>query len=197
MFEKFAEIPIQKRWLQQAHPMPVVVAIICRQILDKEKVNSETAYLLIKRNNEPYNDYWALVGGKWDFGETLPEAARREVMEETGLETSFVALRGLLSERVGPEKDTDGEAAHFLILVCQMEAMAGEAREQEEGAVAWFTSEEIIGLNAAGTIIPSDYLMIKQFVDASTLPLHEAEMLTRNIDSEVGDLATLVRFEQI
>jgi len=197
MFDTFAEIPIQKRWRQQAHPMPVVVAIICRQFLDKEEVNSETAYLLIKRNNDPYNNYWALVGGKWDFGETLIEAARREVMEETGLETTFVGLRGLLSERVVPENDEDGEAAHFLILVCQLEATAGEAREQHEGAVAWFTAEEIVGLNAAGTIIPSDYLMLNQFVDTPALPIHEAEMVTKNINSAIGDVAELVRFEQI
>ncbi len=61
MFETLAQIPAQERWREQKHPLPIVGAIIRRDnLLD----NSETDYLLIRRIKEPYQDLWALVGGK-------------------------------------------------------------------------------------------------------------------------------------
>ena len=39
--------------------------------------------LLIKRSNEPYKDYWALVGGAVYNNETLDNAMLREIKEKT------------------------------------------------------------------------------------------------------------------
>lgn len=47
--------------------------------------NSELKVLLIKRNNSPFQGYWAFPGGFIEMDETLQECAARELQEETGL----------------------------------------------------------------------------------------------------------------
>lgn len=59
------------------HPLVGVGAII----IDKDR----RRVLLVKRGREPALGRWSLPGGLVDVGETLTEALRREVLEETGL----------------------------------------------------------------------------------------------------------------
>ena len=42
--------------------------------------------LLIKRNNEPFKDKWALVGGALYNTETVDNGMKREIFEKTGIE---------------------------------------------------------------------------------------------------------------
>lgn len=195
MFDAFSTISSHKRWRQQAQPAPIVVAIIRRGNQDGPKSGSD--FLLIRRNSAPYQNHWAMVGGKWDFGEPLTEAAIREVQEETGLTTRFVALRGVVSERLAADEEGPGEAAHFLILVCQLDVVSGLAQEQREGEVGWFNAAEIEELNVAGKIIPSDYLMLKRFVEADAIPFYEAEMIPDQVAGQSNSQSNLHRFEQI
>jgi len=46
--------------------------------------------LLIRRGTEPYKGYWCIPGGVQEEDETLDETARRETLEETGVEVSVV-----------------------------------------------------------------------------------------------------------
>lgn len=189
-------LPGDRRWRRQAYPAPIVVALIGRQLRRKDNTESETHYLLIRRNQSPYDGQWALVGGKWDFGERLMDAIVREVKEETDLDTSFIAVRGLVSERVvTPHADQQG--AHFLIFVCELVAGSGQAKEQEEGEVGWFTCSEIEALNESGVIIPSDYAMIRSFAGSNDeAPYIEAEMRAP-IAGGSDDPIHLKRFERI
>jgi 8-oxo-dGTP diphosphatase len=47
-------------------------------------LDSEGRVLLIKRKNPPFEGQYALPGGFVDVGETVEEACRRELHEETG-----------------------------------------------------------------------------------------------------------------
>lgn len=48
-------------------------------------VVKDAKILLVKRTKAPNKDLWAIPGGSLELGETLQEAAEREVREETGL----------------------------------------------------------------------------------------------------------------
>lgn len=61
--------------------------------------------VLIKRKNEPFAGKWALPGGFVDVGETVEDAAVREMKEETGLEVEIVRLVGVYSD---PSRDPRG-----------------------------------------------------------------------------------------
>lgn len=193
MFDSLTTSSISQRWQQQSHPMPVVVAIISRNTSEVSDDSCQKSYLLIRRNQEPYQQAWALVGGKWDFGETMAQAVEREVREETSLETKFVSLKAVVSERLVPPTIEKGRSAHFLLFVCQLEAIYGQAVEKSEGKVAWFTVNEIENLQSTGTIIPSDYLMLKKFRGSTVLTYHEADM----VSGGVKPTSKLARFDQI
>jgi ADP-ribose pyrophosphatase YjhB (NUDIX family) len=177
-FDVLPTLPAAQRWREQSYPTPIVAALLRR----------DSHYLLIRRNSAPYEGLWALVGGKWDFGEELATAVIREVKEETGLDSRFVALRGLVNERF-IEDDT---GAHFLIFLCEVTAVKGTASEQHEGAVAWFTRPEIDNLASQNAIVPSDYAMLAEFAGASqSTPVIEVHM------QGDGDKTVLHRFERI
>jgi len=50
----------------------------------------ELKVMLIQRNLEPFRGMWALPGGFVQIDESLEEAARRELQEETGIEHVFL-----------------------------------------------------------------------------------------------------------
>ena len=61
--------------------------------------------LLIKRRHAPFKGRYALPGGFVEVGETVEQAALRELKEETGIEGKIVRLIGVYSE---PKRDPRG-----------------------------------------------------------------------------------------
>ncbi len=59
--------------------------------------------LFLKRNNTPAKGQWWFPGGRIHWGESLEDALRREVKEETGLELNAHKLINVYS-RVFPER---------------------------------------------------------------------------------------------
>ncbi len=187
MFENLSSLPLAQRWRGQKYPMASVLALIQRNSND-----GESRWLLIKRQVEPFAGKWALVGGKWDFGETLERTVTREVEEETGLNAAFISLSGVVNERVAPRSAEDA-GGHFLLFVCELHAPNGEASEQDEGPVAWFSPAELDELRAKEAIISTDYTLLKQFgMEASSLAYVEADVIASQSGVSPDEL---VRFE--
>lgn len=191
-FERLQRLPPERRWRQQQGPISVVVTLIQRP----DPAREENRFLLIRRRQAPYAGRWALVGGKLEFGETLAMAAMREVLEETGLEGDFVALRGVVNERLAPS-GPQARGGHFLLFVCAVDAPDGEPQEQFEGELAWFTLPEMEQLGREDAIIPSDHHIIKQFGPSrQALPFYEAEMVASEGAEKSSKAPRLQRFER-
>ena len=64
--------------------------------------NDNHEFILIKRKNDPFKDYWALPGGFVDYGETTEHAAIREAKEETSIDVRLEKLFNVYSD---PDRD--------------------------------------------------------------------------------------------
>jgi 8-oxo-dGTP diphosphatase len=70
--------------------------------------------LLIQRANPPFRGRFALPGGFVDVGETVEEAALRELEEETGIAGRIIRLIGVYSD---PKRDPRGHSVSCAFLV--------------------------------------------------------------------------------
>ncbi|NOT11373.1 MAG: NUDIX hydrolase [Methylococcaceae bacterium] len=64
--------------------------------------------LLIQRNKAPASGYWSVPGGRLEPGESLAEACRREVKEETGLDVAPTTIVAVVDRRL--------EGFHYVII---------------------------------------------------------------------------------
>lgn len=73
----------------------------------------DNAPLLIKRKNEPFKNRYALPGGFVNVGETIEQACKREMLEETSVKVSKLKLVGIYSN---PKRDPRGHVASVVFL---------------------------------------------------------------------------------
>ncbi len=100
-----------------------------------------SAVLMIRRGRPPAQGAWSLPGGAQKLGETAEQAARRELMEETGLAVGPLHVAGFV-DSIHP--DPDGAIRyHYTILDFCAQYAGGEPRAGGDAAeVAWVTSDQ-------------------------------------------------------
>jgi len=94
--------------------------------------------LLIQRGQEPSRGQWSIPGGAVLVGETLAEAVKREIFEETHLEVQVLTLVKVL-ERLF--RDSDGRVAYHYVLVDFLcHCLAGELQSDSDAQDARFVN---------------------------------------------------------
>lgn len=98
--------------------------------------------LLIRRGHPPLEGEWSIPGGMLEVGETLLDAVRRELAEETGIEVRVGELIEAF-ERIFP--DGEGQSKyHFVILDYLCEVIRGTAQAGSDVTdVAWAAESEL------------------------------------------------------
>ncbi|MDE7366085.1 MAG: NUDIX hydrolase [Lachnospiraceae bacterium] len=95
--------------------------------------------LLIRRKNHPFIHCWALPGGFVEINESLEEAARRELQEETGLQDIYMEQLYTFGEP-GRDPRTRIISTAYLALI---QENAVDVRAGDDAAEAcWFTVRE-------------------------------------------------------
>jgi 8-oxo-dGTP diphosphatase len=115
-----------------AHPVVGVGAVVVRG----------GKALVIKRAHEPRQGEWSLPGGLLELGESLQDAARREIKEETGLD---IEVGPVIETFDRVHRDDDGRIRyHFVIVDFVCWSNAGEAVPGSDAdGVAWVTADDI------------------------------------------------------
>ncbi len=91
--------------------------------------------LLVERKNPPFEGRWALPGGFMEIEETLEEAARRELMEETGIKAG--ELIRYESYDV-PGRDPRGRTITQVFILIWKEEMGKPKANSDARETKWF-----------------------------------------------------------
>jgi ADP-ribose pyrophosphatase YjhB (NUDIX family) len=109
-------------------------------------IENEAGEILMIRRSD--NGNWAIPGGAIDLGESLIQAAKRETLEETGIECEINGVIGIYTD---PKHivlyTSNGEARQEFSIVVTGRATGGEPTSSNESTeVVWVPTAKLDGL---------------------------------------------------
>jgi ADP-ribose pyrophosphatase YjhB (NUDIX family) len=101
----------------------------------------EHRILLIRRSD---NELWSVPGGRMEIGESISDAASREVLEETGIRARPIRVVGIYSSPKNVVAYDDGEVRQQFSVCFECELIGGDTRPSDESLEVGFYGEEAI-----------------------------------------------------
>lgn len=115
-------------------------------------IQDDDKYLLIRRAAEPDAGLWSIPGGMVELGERAKEAAKREALEETGLEVEIVDVLGVVDKIV--EGDGDRVKFHFVIVDYLAHPVGGSLEASSDALDArWVNPTDFRGYEMSPTLV--------------------------------------------
>ena len=111
-------------------------------------VFNEDKVLLVLRGKPPAETQWSIPGGCVELGETLQEAAEREITEETGI--VIQAKKPIYTFDV-IERDENGYIRfHYVIVDLAADYVSGELEAGDDAVdVSWVSRKDLNNLNVS------------------------------------------------
>lgn len=127
----------------------------------------EGRLLLIRRAFPPAQGLLAFPGGKVEMGETLQQAALRELLEETGFRGSIVGFIG--HNELLPSDFVGASQSHFVIVCFLARWLKGEAvASAEVQEMIWLGRDDAM---PAMLVAGMDTMLAKAYSLAATMKL--------------------------
>jgi 8-oxo-dGTP diphosphatase len=129
---------MEKESIHKYEKPSVTVDIVIFTIQDKE-----LKVLLVKRNIEPFRGNWAIPGGFVKINESLEEAAKRELEEETGVRDVYLEQLYTFGE---PKRDPRGRVitVAYMALINSENVRLNATTDVSEAR--WFPVKKLSGL---------------------------------------------------
>jgi len=115
------------------------LATLC-YVFDKKR-NSTLMIHRVKKTNDYHQGKWNGLGGKFEFGESPEDCAKREIEEESGLIVKTLKLKGFITFPL-----FDGNEDWYVFLFTSDE-FAGELIDSAEGNLEWIPNDKLTTIN--------------------------------------------------
>lgn len=113
-------------------PIPATIAVVLRG----------DQVLLVRRANPPDAGRWGFPGGKIERGETIAQAAIRELMEETAVQAQALAV--LTAVDAFDHDDSGALRRHFILIAVVCRWISGEPVAGDDALeAAWFAVADL------------------------------------------------------
>lgn len=103
-------------------------------------VFKDDAILLVKRRNPPHQHQWAIPGGKVNYGESLKEAVKREILEETGI--IIDVQESIYTFDIIEADEKNNTTLHYVVIDFTAQYISGNPKAADDAEQAEWISRE-------------------------------------------------------